>query len=89
MLELIFSLILISILMISYNWNFITNKIKDYKRFKSKKLYANKLTKLKLISSDYKEIENFIESNFDVLSDKTIEKLVQRIEAIKLDLLIK
>ena len=44
---------------------------------------------MKLISTDSKEIERFIENNVDVLSDKTISKLVSRIESIRLDLIVK
>jgi len=82
-------LIIISVIVISANWDEIGLFFDKRKSFSKRKSEINKLVQMKLISTDSKEIERFIENNVDVLSDKTISKLVSRIESIRLDLIVK
>ncbi len=81
--------ILCGVFALPFWWDDMKCYFNNRKLFLKRKSEVNKLVQLKLISSDSKEIEKFIENNIDVLSDKTISKLVSRIESIRLDLLVK
>lgn len=52
--------------------------------------YSNleKIAKVKMVSEDPKDIEQFITNNATYLSDATVQKLVARIEAIHTDKVI-
>lgn len=47
-----------------------------------------KIAKVKMVSEDSKDIEQFITNNAQYLSDATVQKLVARIEAIHTDRVI-
>jgi hypothetical protein len=57
---------------------------------KQKTLVSNvaKMAKVKLVSDDPKDIEKFIATNAENLSDEMVKQLVDRIEAIKTDQII-
>jgi alpha-N-acetylglucosamine transferase len=54
----------------------------------SAKESANKIAQVKLVADDPKDIEKFISTNAQYLSEETVKKLVERIEMIKCDRII-
>lgn len=68
--------------------DYINNKIKTYKDKNNNKDVATKIARVKLISDDPKDIEKFIITNAQYLSDDLVKKLVERIEIIKFDKII-
>lgn len=75
--------------MIAANFDKIKYFIKTQNDYKQRKKNIIKLVQLKLISTNIKEIEDFITNNVEFLDSKTILKLVVRIEEIRLEMIIK
>lgn len=73
-------------------WAFFSDSLKDrIKRKKQKEIdieNIKKISLIKMVSDDRKEIENFISSNVEILPTDIIVKLVERIEVIKSDKLL-
>lgn len=57
-------------------------------RFKESKILSSnigKIAQVKLVSDDKKDIEQFITENATYLTDQMVDKLVARIESLKVD----
>jgi hypothetical protein len=71
---------------------FLSDWVKDFRAQNAEKhsKYSNveKLAKVKLVSEDPKDIEQFITNNATYLSDATVNLLVARIDAIRTDKII-
>ena len=68
-------------------WAFFSDAIRDKNNKKKKKEVdienIKKISLIKMVSDDKKEIENFITTNVEILPNDIIVKLVERIEVIK------
>lgn len=59
--------------------------VDNIKRNKQRSNSISKLAELKLVSNDSKDIESFATKNVDSLSDKMFNRLVVRIEDLRVD----
>lgn len=70
---------------VSDAWNGIMDKRKRGQQSKERISAADKIAKVKMVSTDIKDIEKFIMDNAKDLSDGVVSQLVSHIEALRAD----
>lgn len=86
--ETIFGLLTLIVIYDVFLGDFISEKLSLKRKMKSSASNADKLSRVKMISDDPKDIEKFINDNAQYLSASSIEQLVCRIELLKAEKVI-
>jgi hypothetical protein len=70
---------------VSETWNGIMDKRKRGQQSKERVSASDKIAKVKMVSTDIKDVEKFIMDNAKDLSDDVVVKLVSHIESLRAD----
>lgn len=63
----------------------ISKSFENKKKIEDKKLYVDRMTRVKVLSNDIGDIENFIKENAVFLTEASMDKLVSRLELLQAD----
>lgn len=82
---LIFIIVLAVVILFGPN---IINYFNAKKDYNSCKLVAERTARVKVLSDNAREIEKFIENNIKLLSEKSMNSLISKLEVLKIDKII-